>query len=78
MEALRGQQLLTELLCALVPAGLAPTATGEPLFPQLMPTTTQLLRAGGCCHQLSPGAGPSQLLYFDQDVVTSFPGLHKP
>lgn len=34
--ALRGQQRLTELLCALVPARPVPTATGEPPFLQLV------------------------------------------
>lgn len=35
--ALRDQQLLTELLCALVPARSAPTVTREPPFLQSMP-----------------------------------------
>lgn len=81
--ALRGQQLLTELLCALFPARPASTATREPVLPLLtaLPPpgfSEQAAVAIDCPQEGRLGAGPSPLLCFDQDVVTSFPGPHRP
>lgn len=80
---MRGQQLLIELSCAQVLARPAPTAAREPLPPLLTPPTApgfseQAAVAIGCPQEGTLGAGPSTLLCFDQDVVSSLPEPHTP
>lgn len=80
---MRGQALLIELSCAQVLARPAPTAAREPLPPLLSPPTPpgyseQAAVAFGCPQEGRLGAGPSPLLWFDQDVVSSLPEPHTP